>query len=235
MVSDSFHDGGCAGIAYGESFAGAAGHEQRAGCRAVEQRISGDGVFRSVEMGVRIGTYDDAATGKALAQIVVRFSFKPEADSLHKEGAETLSGRPVESDVHRPVGQTILAVAFRYAAGQQGADGTVGVSDAIVQRYAAAFFQCWFCCSKYMLVQDVSKTVPVLGICVEVTVSFLEKETAEIQRCRLRAGLCTVHGDKVRTPDDIFESAESHLGQILANFLGQETIVVDQCIAASAV
>ena len=129
VIADAFNDRGGAGVADGEALAGDAVEEDFAAGGAVEDHVADQDAFlRQEARGLgRIG--DDAAAGKALAEVVVGVAFKFERDAVGNECAKALAGRAVELEVDGAVGQAGRAVAARDFAAQHGAHGAVHVAD----------------------------------------------------------------------------------------------------------
>ena len=111
VVADAFDHGMRTAVADGEPLGGAAADECFAARRAVQRDVADDDVVfgHKARFGGRID--DDAAAGKALADVIVRVADEFQRDAAGQERAEALAGRAGELEVDRAVGQAILAPA----------------------------------------------------------------------------------------------------------------------------
>ena len=99
VVAHAFDDGGDAGIAHAEAFAGHAAEEGFSGGRAVEGDVAEDDVVFGGEgrLGVRVD--DDASAAEALADVVVGVAFDLDGHARGDEGAEGLARAALELQV----------------------------------------------------------------------------------------------------------------------------------------
>src|SRR5690606_10480661 len=129
VVAHAFDDGGDAGVAHREAFAGAAADVEFAAGRAVEGDVADDDVFGGRKAGGRGGAHNDLAAGEALADVVVGVAFEAEGHALGHECAEGLAGGTGEADVDGVLGQAGGAVFAGDLAAGDGADDAVDVFD----------------------------------------------------------------------------------------------------------
>ena len=134
VIADAFDDGFGAAVADAEPFADDAAEINLPGDRAVADDVAGDDVFLGLERGFLGRIDDDAAAGEALAAVVVGVAFQFERDAAGQEAAEALSGRAVEFEMDRPIGQAGMAVLAGDFAGKDRADGAVDVVDGQARR-----------------------------------------------------------------------------------------------------
>ncbi len=128
VVADALDDGQRAGVAGAEPLADPAAQEDLAGGGAEQQGVACDHVVLGQEQHVVGRPDDDAATRKALADIVVGVADQLEGDTGRQERADRLARRAGERDVDGVVGQALRAVAAGDLGAEQGADGAVDVA-----------------------------------------------------------------------------------------------------------
>ena len=128
VVADALDDGQRAGVARGEPLPHPAAQVDLAGGGAEQQGVAGDHVVLGQEQHVVGRPDDDAATRKALADIVVGVADQLEGDTGRQERADGLARRAGERDVDGVVGQALRAVAAGDLGAEQGADGAVDVA-----------------------------------------------------------------------------------------------------------
>ena len=128
VVADALDDGQRAGVARGEPLAHPAAQVDLAGGGAEQQGVACDHVVLGQEQHVVGRPDDDAATRKALADIVVGVADQLEGDTGRQERADRLARGAGERDVDGVVGQALRAVTPGDLGAEQGADGAVDVA-----------------------------------------------------------------------------------------------------------
>src|SRR5207248_8276007 len=116
-------------VAHRKALAGDAAEIAFALDRAIHHGIADDDGFFRNDAGIVWRLDDDAATGKALADIVVGLAFEIEGDAARQPRAERLARGALEVDLNSVVLQPGVAVDLRHRAGQHRAGGTVGIVD----------------------------------------------------------------------------------------------------------
>jgi hypothetical protein len=96
MVAHAFHNRGGAGVAHGETLAADTREVGFTFGGTVEHGVADDDVARRIATETGRRTHDDAATGQALAHVVVAFTHQFEGQAAGQEGAEALASRTVE-------------------------------------------------------------------------------------------------------------------------------------------
>ena len=129
VVAHALNHGGDAGVADGETLAGAAVDVDLTGGGAVEGHIADDDVVLGLEAGVGRRVDDEFAAGQAFAKIVVGVALDGERHAARDEGAEALAGGALETEADRVFGQTLGAEFFGDLVARDGADDTVDVFD----------------------------------------------------------------------------------------------------------
>jgi len=110
VIAHTLDDGGGAGIAHREAFAGDAVEKRLATGGAVQHHIADQDILLGHEGGVLRRIDDNFAAGEALAHVVVGVAFEFERDTSGEEGPETLAGRTGELALDRIVRQAGGAV-----------------------------------------------------------------------------------------------------------------------------
>src|SRR5262249_46066857 len=127
VIADRLDDGIDAAVTHAEAFARQAANVGIAGGRAIEGDGADDDVLFRYEgrAGGRID--DDLAARQALADVIVGIALKRERHAARHEGAEALSGRALEMQLDRVLGQPLGAVLTRDLAAGDGADDAVDI------------------------------------------------------------------------------------------------------------
>src|SRR5688572_8531120 len=129
MVAGAFDDGGSARIPHGEALAADTAEIALPGDGAVKHGVADDDRLLRDDAGILRGTHDDAAAGKALADIVVGLALEVERDAMREPSAEALSGRTLEADPDRVLRQAGMAIGLGDGAGEHRPRGPVRVAD----------------------------------------------------------------------------------------------------------
>src|SRR5205823_1865651 len=121
VVAYCEHDRVDAAVANAEALAGHAADVGLAAGRPVEGDVADDHVLAGHERAALGRVDDDLAAGEAFADVIVGVAFQSERDAARHKGAETLTGRALEMQLDRVVGQPGRAVAASHLAAQDRA------------------------------------------------------------------------------------------------------------------
>ena len=138
VVADALDDRGRARVADAEPLADDPADEHVAAGRAVEDDVAGDDVLLGDEPRRARRAQHERAARQALAEVVVGVAFEPERDAARHERTEALTGRAVERDVDRAVGEALTAPTPRQLGAEHRADGAVGVVDVVASSFTGA-------------------------------------------------------------------------------------------------
>ena len=110
MITNAFHYGCCAGVAYRKTFPGYAVEECFSAGRPVECDISNQNVFLGSKSRSARRINDKAPTRHALADIIVGFSLKCERDPIRQKCTQALTCRSAQANLNSVVRQSRGAV-----------------------------------------------------------------------------------------------------------------------------
>src|SRR5690606_22865966 len=125
VVAAALHDGGRARVAHADALAYAAGGEQGAGRRPVEQRGAGD---PAGSLG-GVAAQHDLAPGQRLADVVLRLAAHDDAHARQREGAQALARRARELEGARDVREPRVPEPLGDQPGRPRSDGPLTVVD----------------------------------------------------------------------------------------------------------
>src|SRR5450830_1198016 len=230
VVAQAFDDGRGAGVTHGETLAGHAVEEGFAGNRAVQHGIADDDVVDGPATELRVRAHDDAATGQALADVVVAFADQVDRDAVCQEGAGGLPGRALQLDVDGVVRQAGVTVALGHFTGQHGAHGAVQVLHRRDERDALALLQRSLGLRDQLVIERLLQAVFLFLVVVHAQAFVdlrLVEDRREVQALRLpvRDGLGLVQ--QVGAADQLVVGADAQLRHQLARFFGHEEEVID--------
>ncbi len=178
-------------------------------------------------VGAAVRADHDAATGEALADVVVGVALQAEGDALRHEGAEGLAGAADEGQVDGVVGQARATELLGDVVAEHGADGPVDVADRDlgadrlgrlgglgVQRVGGELDQ--------LVVEGLLQTVVLLdqGVADRALGQLRhveERLQVEALRLPVRDGLGGV--EELGVADGLLDRAEAQLGEDLAHLL----------------
>lgn len=164
------------------------------------------------------------------ADVVVAVADEVERHALRKERAEALAGRALQLDVHRVVGQAVVAVLLRDHARQHCADRPVHVAHRLDERHMLAVLDRGLRLLDQHVVERALEAV-ILHVHVtrrDVLALFrLIEHTREVEALRLPVLDALAGVEQVGTADQVVELRDAELRHDLAHFLGDEEVVHD--------
>ena len=235
VVARSLYHGRGTGVAHAETLAHLAVDVQLAAGGSVQAGVARYDVVLGGEIGAYGRQYRHASAREALGEVVVGLALELEVYAAREERAEALSGRALEPHVDGLVGQSVVAVLRCHHAAEHGSHGAVGVLDGEVEVHLVAVGDGTLRPAYELLVEHVAEVVVLLLGVVERAVALLAvQHTAEVEQRCLGAALLMPWYDELGVADDVVETAETHLGEVLAHLLRQEREVVDDVLIVSA-
>ena len=144
VIADSFNDSMGATVPHAESFCCAASEEGfTTGC-TVKYDITNDDVFFGSKATDFRWIDNDSSSGKPFSYIVIRITFEFDRNSFGEECSDALTGRAIELDVDRTIGQAIRTPLLGDVVAENGADGAVSIYDWKFDVYLRTVCQRWF-------------------------------------------------------------------------------------------
>eukprot|EP01136_Pigoraptor_vietnamica_P023733 Opistho-1_new@6558 len=226
-------------VAHAEALRRDAADERATARGAVEAHVThNDVVLRDKPGGIRAGANNDRATGKALADVVVRVAVEFDRDALREERAERLARRARELDADRVVGEAGLAVRLGYLVAQRRPNHAVHV------RHRQRNLRARLAAVRNRLTRARNDVVVEARGCVEAVVLLCdavrrgalaqgvrgrehgrEVEVAHLLRASLRVG-----PEEVRAADHLVDGAEAQPRHVLPRLLRDHEEKVDHVL-----
>ena len=228
VVAAAFDDRVGAGVAHCEAFAGHTGCVQCAAGGAVQAGVADDRRFtRFVARGLR-RLDDDAATGHALADVVVGVAFDFEVQATGIPHAQALARCALELDRDRAIGHAEVAPATRDLAGQARTDRAMPIADRVMEDAAGLVFDRRQAVGQHRLGQFAL----VERLVVEHAVLRARQRHAGRFENRRQVEVLGLVGrafgdfEQVGAADQLLDRAHAEAGHQFARFLGDELEVV---------
>ncbi len=169
--------------------------------------------------------------GKALSEVVVGVALEPQHHASRHEGAEALTGRTLEREIDRPVGQTVTAKASRQLRTQHRADGAIDVADRVrLAEVTRTAVEHGLRIGDQLPVERLVEAV-ILALRAEHRLFVLVhrgcEDRREVEALRLPVLDRPVHVEHLDVADRLLDRAKAKGGEVLAHLLGDELEEVD--------
>src|SRR5438552_9459084 len=233
MVTRALHDGHGTGVAYTKSLAGDAAEVGLSIDRAVHDGIADDDVLVGFGRRRRVWIHDEAASGQALADVIVGRALQLETDAAREERAEALSGGPGEGDMHCILRQPVVTVTASDDAGEHGADRAMRVANAIFETDRLAFLDRGARVRDQAMIERARESVVLLFAMVARHFwrhRRLIEHAREIESARFPVINAFAHLQQIAAPDQVAEAANPELGHELAHLFRNEEEKVDDVL-----